>query len=304
MTGQLLETYILYSRDHTRRYHRAVFKPAVLGEYRFGDSGAFANPKKNFAFLVVRVAGRGTVRCWVGRETRSFAVNEPERPFDVKFPDLQVKHNIPYTLTATGNIRLVKVSSGPCSKGDFAQEDVWRYSQKGAVLDGTMELGYRLSDQRFTVGFTLPFCPGSAEYWMAQAQTPSEAPPQVSHRKPAPQRSRSIRWPLDIAGVLPLFFLLVWLSRTVNVSVDLDMLHGGLSVYRNRRGPRKVHAAVYREGQLLKELLLNRDEKINLPRPAPGRVSVRTPGYRNVSQRQIVMVPGNGPPARAGTSRR
>lgn len=301
VTGQLLQNYVLHARDHTRCYHRAVFKPAVSREYRFGDSGGVASlGRKNFDFLVVRVAGEGTVTCRVGGERRTFSVNEPERPFDVKFPDLKVKYNIPYTLTATGNIRLAKVSSGPCTKGNFTKEDVWQYSQKGAVLDGTMELGYQLTGQRFTVGFTLPFCPGSASFWMAHEQIP----PEVSPKKAEPQQSRPARWPLIPALALSLLFLVARPFRTVNVSVELDMLHGGLAVYRDRRGPGRVSVAVYWEGQLLTQLSLEREGRVNLPRPAPGRVGVRTPGYRNISQRQSVVIPGNGPPARAGTGRR
>lgn len=176
VTGQVVYTYSAGEPMH--RFEEARFEPARTGNYRFDPVrfNGYRPERKSpyFELLVARVAGKGVIAYEVDGKKSGVSVHAPERSFSVKFPDFEVCYNVPYTLSATGNIKLTKVKSGPSSKEKFARRDVWAYTSEEGILNGTMRFAFEGQGGADTVGYTFPFCPASAEVWLAKEQKPKE----------------------------------------------------------------------------------------------------------------------------------
>jgi hypothetical protein len=248
----------------------------------------------------------------VGGEERVIHVNSSgNKKFNVKLPDFEVVYLKPYELTATGNIKIDKISTVEAIEINKklpdeikelirktpAKKDIWQYGADGNILNGTMT--FRYSEQswgeQLWVSFTFPFCPGAAYAWLSKLPDPTvpavpgSPPGEPGGQNPPPSGDDGKARYFAVPALLLLLALAYFLRRPVCVS--LEVIPGGVRVFRDWRGPVKVKVSIVGGIQELAQRELEREESFVLPVPAgAGTVRVKVPvRYRNVSKKEAVI---------------
>ena len=178
------------------------------------------------------------------------------------------------------------------AKKGSVKKDTWQYGAEGSILDGTMTLRYK---QGSYVGFTFPFCPGSAYGWLSRLPDPTvpgpESPPgEPGDQNPPPSGGNSAKAGYFVVPAALLLALAYLLRRPVCVSVK--PVPGGVRVFRDHRGPVRIKVTVIGGVQELASCELEREESFVLPVAAgPGAIRVKVPfRYRNVSKQKKVVI--------------
>lgn len=273
----------------------AKFRPATGGDYDFREKRGYLS----FDLIIVHLAGKGEITCKVGSEEWVIPIDSHKNKlFDIKLPDFEIDYDLPYSVSATGNIKLTKTFSGESDKG-YAHRDVWQYTA-GGILEGTMTFQYEMpKPPANTEGkwkgptFTFPFCPGSAYYWIKDLPSPKD-----NNNTPIPKDNNNTSIPGGDRGknklaylLIPaaLILLLLPLARAVNVSVGLEPAESGAQavIFRDARGPEKIRVVLNVNSRPFEqELILRRNESQTVDIEGIGYVqaTIRTPGRRNVSK--------------------
>ncbi|MCL6478812.1 MAG: hypothetical protein K6T65_10385 [Peptococcaceae bacterium] len=275
VTGQVVEASV----------KEAKFKPANNGDYRFQEK----HGEYSFDLLVAYLEGKGDVTCKVGDKEWAIPVDSREGQLNVKLPDFRIDYNLPYTLSATGNIELAKTFSGESPLG-YAHRDVWQYTADGGILDGTMMLHYTISPgEGRGPTFTFPFCPASAYYWLQKPQPePYKTPlPEPDPGSPGASPDNGRYLLLLVPAAAAVLFLLPFI-RAVNVSVEVkpNGNEAQALVYRDARGPKRV-IVVLSVNDILRQFILAHNETHTVDIEKTGHIiaAVKTPGRRNVSKK-------------------